>query len=410
MVHQTDWSDGEVRAGVLELERIRRETDAAMALLIAALPESRDAVAELARSVGISNREARRRQNIAKVVKCVPGAIALLGSGAVSAEHIEALAPVASVAGADQLLVNASSKSPEEFIREVEQFRISLESGEEITKRQRARRLLRFYRGPEGMVGITGLLTPLDGTELKNKLAALVHARWKTEHPHRAESLGSHRGDTYEQRTADALLTLTGVRTSYETAKETTRQPSDVTAANDQRADSKSVDDGLAPFSSAVVSVHTAKPAVIILFDVDKWEAEIAGIGPIPVTTSLFDQVRSDLYYCFQTMTGEVLKFGRSRRNPTPVQRLAVIARDRHCIYPGCTSPPDACQVHHCDEVDEDNGNTDVDVLGLFCHAHHRHIHVNKLVVVRETDGSVTIRDRRTGAVVARSTKQARAA
>ncbi len=27
--------------------------------------------------------------------------------------------------------------------------------------------------------------------------------------------------------------------------------------------------------------------------------------------------------------------------------RRAVIARDRHCRFPGCAQPPAACQVHH---------------------------------------------------------------
>ena len=153
--------------------------------------------------------------------------------------------------------------------------------------------------------------------------------------------------------------------------------------------------------SRTTVQVKTAKPAVIIMFNVDLWEATLSGHGPIPVTPSLFDRARSDLYYCFQNMTGEVLKFGRSRHDPTPIQRLAVIARDKHCIYPGCHAPPERCDIHHLNEVARDQGATDVDVLGLFCTPHHRHLHLNSLVAMREPDGSVTVRDRGTGIAVA---------
>ncbi len=51
--------------------------------------------ADLARSVGISNREARRRRRVADVVSKVKGALEKLASGSVSEEHIAALAPVA---------------------------------------------------------------------------------------------------------------------------------------------------------------------------------------------------------------------------------------------------------------------------------------------------------------------------
>ena len=455
MVQPQGWAVRHLEAGLRELERVRREAEAASALLLAAMPQNRDSVANLARKCGISNREARRRRDVAAVVEAMAGALELLGSGAVSAEHVAALAPVINKPGAAALLDSASSRSPEDFARDVEQFRIDSEGSEDVAKRQRALRALRFFAGPSGMVGLNGLLPPVEGATLKNMVAALVDAQWRLDHPERAETLGGPGGDTHEQRMADALLALAGV-TPWSTgvtdggsgqagrrggpvsrSKSSSAMPGSE-ASTDSSGEGDSLDEsethgegdsgalndveggcdgeachgrgvsgegGRDPHverSRTTVQVKTAKPAVIIMFNVDLWEATLSGHGPIPVTPSLFDRARSDLYYCFQNMTGEVLKFGRSRHDPTPIQRLAVIARDKHCIYPGCHAPPERCDIHHLNEVARDQGATDVDVLGLFCTPHHRHLHLNSLVAMREPDGSVTVRDRGTGIAVAR--------
>jgi hypothetical protein len=610
VVQPDGWPVYQLQMGLRELERLRRENEAAMALLVGAMPESRDTVADIARNSGVSNREARRRKSVADVCGKVKGALDKLKSGAISNEHVSALAPIADMPGAASLLEDAESKSPEELTRDVEEFRLSSACGEDMAKRQRARRYLRFFAGPEGTIGINGLLPPVEGTALKNRLAAIVDARWRKDHPDRAKVLGGHNDDTYDQRMADALLAMAGVRsqatststnppgaapgndpvakesgvTSPNSAgqhsqtsgmstsgsgispvaatsvapstssqsepppndsapqhqttsippqittgghtptpgtsispqdtqrignttprdRETTDPPHVITgfgspildnsssrsvtgpltntdgvdqgplAAGDgmssssgslatpvgspvkvtpstqgdprERWPSEAVPmkvglrlvglgsppgrlgrNGLAPgFASGSVGskridadprsdaahqrdpdpllgtiVKTSKPAVVIVFDVDRWKARIAGGSPIPITESLFDQARNDLYYCFENSVGEVIKFARSRRDPTPIQKLVLVVRDEKCLYPGCHAPPDACDAHHLNEVVKDQGRTDTDVMGLFCEAHHRHIHLNDLVVKRNPDGSITIIERRTGAVVA---------
>jgi hypothetical protein len=77
---------------------------------------------------------------------------------------------------------------------------------------------------------------------------------------------------------------------------------------------------------------------------------------------------------------GVPLDMGRRRRLPTPSQRLAVTARDQHCVIPGCGMPPEWCQVHHIVEW-IDGGPTDLDNLALVCHGHHREIHHGHLIV-----------------------------
>jgi hypothetical protein len=97
-VSTVDTSGWLVRArqdGLRELERILRETHAAMVELISSTPPSRDKVADIARTCGVSAGEARQRRNVATVYDKVPGAGDLLRSGAVSPEHLASLEPVA---------------------------------------------------------------------------------------------------------------------------------------------------------------------------------------------------------------------------------------------------------------------------------------------------------------------------
>jgi hypothetical protein len=154
--------------------------------------------------------------------------------------------------------------------------------------------------------------------------------------------------------------------------------------------------------AGAVASVRGRRADVLIVFNVDEFKANLLGHGPVPVTPSLFDQTPAEPDYLFENMSGEVLRFGRSRRAPSVMQRLAVMARDGHCLWPGCFVPPDRCDVHHFQEWMQDQGVTDVELIGLSCGAHHQHVHVENLYVVREVDGEITIQDRSTHAVIVR--------
>jgi hypothetical protein len=104
VVDPVGWSLGEIEAGLKQVERLRRSVDAAMALLVAAMPQNRDTTAAIARATGGSNRESRVKQNVAKVVSKVPGALDALKDGKVSAEHLAALASVADTPGAAALV------------------------------------------------------------------------------------------------------------------------------------------------------------------------------------------------------------------------------------------------------------------------------------------------------------------
>jgi hypothetical protein len=53
---------------------------------------------------------------------------------------------------------------------------------------------------------------------------------------------------------------------------------------------------------------------------------------------------------------------------------VALVLRDRHCTFPGCTRPPVMCQAHHLIPWST-GGTTTLDNLALLCGHHHRVIH-----------------------------------
>lgn len=68
---------------------------------------------------------------------------------------------------------------------------------------------------------------------------------------------------------------------------------------------------------------------------------------------------------------GAVLDVGRAQRTLTGPMRRAVIARDQHCVWPGCDQPPARCEVHHAVRHWADGGTTSADNAALLCWHHH---------------------------------------
>ena len=71
---------------------------------------------------------------------------------------------------------------------------------------------------------------------------------------------------------------------------------------------------------------------------------------------------------------GEVLDVGRLHRLVTPPLWRAVVCRDQHCAFPGCTRPPMMCHAHHIVHWAA-GGETKLENLVLLCGQHHRVIH-----------------------------------
>ena len=70
----------------------------------------------------------------------------------------------------------------------------------------------------------------------------------------------------------------------------------------------------------------------------------------------------------------EILDVGRTQRLVTTAIWKALVARDKHCTFPGCRRPPIACDAHHITHW-LDAGPTALANMALLCRAHHMMIH-----------------------------------
>jgi hypothetical protein len=83
---------------------------------------------------------------------------------------------------------------------------------------------------------------------------------------------------------------------------------------------------------------------------------------------------------------GVTTDFGRTQRVVTPGQRKILDARDRSCVFAGCTAPNWWCEAHHV-LAWLDGGPTDLDNLGLLCERHHTKVHAG-FRIHRQPDGT----------------------
>jgi hypothetical protein len=84
--------------------------------------------------------------------------------------------------------------------------------------------------------------------------------------------------------------------------------------------------------------------------------------------------------------TSEVLDVGRAQRTFTNARRDAIIARDRHCQFPGCTAPPVISECHHVRHWTRDHGDTSVNNGILLCWHHHDVVHRRHIEIHRRGD------------------------
>jgi len=89
-----------------------------------------------------------------------------------------------------------------------------------------------------------------------------------------------------------------------------------------------------------------------------------------------------------------ILDAGREERIFPANQTRAIIARDRHCQFPGCDEGPDFGEIHHSLEWFKHNGTTHADLGILLCYGHHAYVHRENITIAR-TSGRWEFIDRR---------------
>lgn len=92
---------------------------------------------------------------------------------------------------------------------------------------------------------------------------------------------------------------------------------------------------------------------------------------PLPISTLLAMSGDAILQAVVCDATGGILSYGRKRRLASRGQRLALIARDGGCSFPGCNRPAAWTEVHHI-KTWLNGGHTDLANMCLLCRYHHR--------------------------------------
>jgi hypothetical protein len=349
------WDPSAAKIGLQHLRRLRGEIAALEAVLVTVLKTEtgRDTTSMLARGFGMSNAEAAKAVKVSGIIERVPGAVDALASGSVSGEHLRHLGNVKDNDEAAELLELAPSQSPEEFGRTVEAFLIQRDA-KGVKDRQRKARSLKFFKTDNGCTGIRVILPPLDGEKIKASINTACDAAWRAAHPERAETVGGHEDETREQRLADAFVAIMNG-----------------TALGGQ-----------------------ARTALIVTIKAETLEANIAGVGPIPVedALNLADDPRTDLYAAIQAMDGAIMKFGRNRRLASPLQKLALVVRDGgFCTKAGCEQPWYRCDADHIDDYNQ-GGLTNIEDLRLLCRCGcHKDRHETGKTMTRQRDGTWTV-------------------
>ena len=83
---------------------------------------------------------------------------------------------------------------------------------------------------------------------------------------------------------------------------------------------------------------------------------------------------------------GQILQLGSTTRAFTQTQTRALWLRDRHCTYPGCTTPATWCDAHHLRHW-ADGGPTDLTNGTLLCNRHHHVVHRDRITATITPDG-----------------------
>ena len=301
----------------------------------------------------LSGGAAAERVEVAHQLNQLPRTEEALARGEIGYQHAVAMARTAEQVGAAQvrkaeatLLKAAETMDPGQFVGVAKHFEHQVDAQAALAEANRAhaRRYLRIGQPVAGLVRIEGLLDAEGGAIVRTGLE-----------PYAQPTKGDTR--TVEQRLADGLVDRCrpGAGTSHP--------------------------DGAGPRVLVIV-----KASLDTLAGIDGAPAgELEWGGTIPAET--VRRLACDAAITRITGLGELeAEITHAGRSTPPATRRAVVARDHHCVFPGCDRPPPWCQVHHL-VFWGDRGPTKLDNLGLVCRTHHRKVHEEGWKLRRETDG-----------------------
>ncbi|WP_162236966.1 HNH endonuclease signature motif containing protein [Agreia sp. Leaf283] len=243
---------------------------------------------------------------------------------------------------------------------------IDREGVAERENEQYTRQQAKVWRDREGMVHLSAVFAPEDGTFVKSALDLLLGPRIGG--PRLADKKAMAQSQlvqddprTIEQLTAGALVALVRAGAAVEhgavLAKKRPAVQIVVTASELTRPDG----DGIAFIEGTGIAV-TMKTVDRLVCD--------TGYQPVVISAD-----------------GSPLDLGREHRLFQPAQRLALNAVQGGCVWPGCEKPPSFCEIHHIEHW-HTGGKTDIHDGVLLCKHHHLLLHSNGWRIHRDASSA----------------------
>src|SRR6184192_2929948 len=304
----------------------------------------------------LSGGAAAERVGIARQLEKLPQTEAAFASGALGYQHVVVMARAAEHVGATavrkeeaSLLQAAQTMDPGRFTGVAKNFEHRVDAAGALAEANRAYQRRYFHIGEpqDGLVRLDGVLDTEGGATLRTALQAFMK-------PIKDDAR------SYGQRSADALVEL------------------------GRHGGSGSKRDGAGP-----------RPQLIIRASLDTVAGiqgapagELEGGGTVPAET--VQRYACDSAISRITGQGELEhELNHASRTLPASTRRALEARDRHCVFPGCSRPLIWCDGHHLVWWTR-GGATALPNLALLCRPHHRMVHEENWRLVRQKDGRFT--------------------
>ena len=296
----------------------------------------------------LTQQAAADRVHIGQKLPVMPLSENCLYTGEVGIQHLAVMARTAIAVGdgfdESRLLPLAKKHSPGRFYHESLHYRHSLRP-KEVAKEQAnlaETRWLSMSTGEDGCLVLQGVLDPVGGAAVRTVLEPL------------AKPMGKHDHRDRSKRLADALVErLTGCG-----------------KVNVQMQVTSSLDTLLGLLGAPGAETEFSLP--VSSKTVERWACDC----------SLTRVLMQD---------SVVIDVGRSQRTISGPKRRALVARDKHCQWPGCERPASYCDGHHIVHW-IDGGRLDLENMALLCQRHHWMVHEGGWQIVKtETDGLLPV-------------------
>ncbi|WP_419919501.1 DUF222 domain-containing protein [Candidatus Poriferisocius sp.] len=349
-VDYSDLSSDELLKLVFRADHTRRQLEGLVTALLGRFGELEgdEAVREVCRQFGVGRYRANRQAKTVNILKDLPHTLDAVKDGWVSMDHAQLIgeshlrAPLAKQQEAE-LIALAIVEDLDKFKKTVGRCE-NERSGDDSAGRmeqQRRRRKAAVFNGDDDMVVLHAELDAVSGERVKTALDGMCDRMLR----HDFQS-GNDR--TFQQRCADALVNLV------------TQTPGTGIPTGEDQSD---------PAPQATT--------LLVKVDYDALTGQLKDAALMDDTPIGIDELRhiacdAGIIPAIFNADGVPLYLGRKQRAASHTQKLALQARDKHCV--GCRLRATACEAHHILWW-EQGGTTNIDNLVLLCPSCHTKVH-----------------------------------